>query len=353
MDPKTASDRTSAHEVAQAPTGELKTPARTGVPVAGSEESFQANILIVNDGTEVAKVYERIHLFDLVDLRDDTQRDSLMNREVACLNALSPAMNARIETVMIGDGRLEKAIVMKRHEANEFLFRRMDRGEALSPAQLEKLAETIANFHFNPVSCPVQSECLTDFFTRLLATEKALLSDRIADKPELQSKVKRWFTTMERFIAHNADGFDVIGDYLSEPILGHGDLKSLNMVFGEKGDVHVLDVAPLALWQINTRRMDAMFFTAEMRLVGRDAEAKVFFDRYDHEYRRHQADAGKGYEPYDIVGRAVEKLDSVAEFYRYIIFFRLTFLGVNPERAPGCTELLENVVDRAAKSLYL
>lgn len=331
----------------------LGTPIRAGNAVAGSEQSFQANILTVNDGKEVAKVYDRTHLFGLVDLRVDAERDELMKREVACLNALSPSMNARIEPVMLQDGRTENAIVMKRLEADEFLFRRIEKGEALPAEQLGKLAETIAHFHFNSGACPVQAECVSEFFSRLLATEKSLLSERVANNPEMREKVEQWFATMERFIEDNKDRFDVIGNYLGEPVRGHGDLKSLNMVFAKNGDVQVIDVAPLELWQINTRRMDAMFFTAEMKLIGREAEAKAFFDRYDHEYRARQRDAGKGYEHDDLVGKTVEKLDAVAEFYRYIIFFRLTFLGVNPERAPRCTELLDCVTDKAARSLYL
>lgn len=352
MDPRTASDPALSNHTAQQPTEHLKPPTRTGEAVTGSEESFQAKILTVNGGTEVAKVYERIHLFELVDLRDDAQRDALMNREVACLNALSPSMNARVETVMLDDGSTEKAIVMKRHDAQGFLFRRIANEETLNPEQLGKLAETIANFHFNPESCPVQTEGLISFLTELLATEKNLLSARVANDPKLLDKVQRWFATMEGFIANNADKFDVVGNYLREPVLGHGDLKSLNMVFDEAGGVHVLDVAPLTLWQLNTRRMDAMFFAAEMRLVGREAEATAFFERYDQEYRARQANAGRGYNNDDVVGKTVERLDTISEFYRYIIFFRLTFLGVNPERAPRCTELLDKAVDRAAKNLY-
>lgn len=331
---------------------DLRVPTRAGAPVSGSEESFQAKILVVNNGTEVAKIYDRMHLFDLVDLRDDAQRESLMNREVTCLNALSPAMNARVENVMLEDGRVEKAIVMKRHEANEFLFRRIAHGETLNPTQLEKLAETVAAFHFNPSACPAHTESVTVFLARLLATEQTLLSTRITDKPELVEKVNRWFLTMARFIGDNTVPFDVIGKNLGEPVVAHGDLKSLNIVFGAQGDVHVLDVAPYDLWQVNTRRMDAMFFTAEMKLIGREGEAKTFFDRYDEEYRRHQAEAGKPYQHDDVVGRTVSKLDLVSEFYRYVIFFRLTFLGVDRERAPRCAELLDTVVDNAAASLY-
>ena len=159
-------DTTQVHvphqaETQRIPNGELKTPTRTGEAVSGSEESFQAKILIVNNGTEVAKVYERIHLFELVDLRDDEQRDALMRREVTCINSLSASMNARVEDVMMEGGRIEKAIVMKRLQAQDFLFRRVQNGEALNPSQLETLARTMANFHFNPASCPVQNESLT------------------------------------------------------------------------------------------------------------------------------------------------------------------------------------------------
>ena len=350
-------DTTQVHvphqaETQRIPNGELKTPTRTGEAVSGSEESFQAKILIVNNGTEVAKVYERIHLFELVDLRDDEQRDALMRREVTCINSLSASMNARVEDVMMEGGRIEKAIVMKRLQAQDFLFRRVQNGEALNPSQLETLARTMANFHFNPASCPVQNESLTAFFTRLLATEKTLLSARVDNNQDLLEKISRLFTTMERFIQDNTDRFDVIGKRLDEPVLGHGDLKSLNMVFEQGGGVHVLDVAPLTLWQVNTRRMDAMFFTAEMKLIGRESEATTFFERYDREYRKLQADAGNGYDNDTLVRGVVEKLDTVAEFYRYIIFFRLTFIGVNPERAPRCCELLDKVVDEAAASLY-
>lgn len=320
---------------------------RAGDPVEGSEQSFQAKIRIVNDGTEVAKVYDHKDLFQLLDLTNEEVRRTLMEREVTCLNALSNSVNARIEEILTPEGTMESAIVMKRFPAHEFLFRRLAANEELRRDHLEKLADTICTFHFNPSACPFEPTQLSNFLTDLLSTERKLLTQFATQDPATLKKVEGWFATMDRLISDNKDKLNVIGVYLAEPVLGHGDLKSLNIVFSESGDVHVLDVAPYHLWQVNTRRMDAMFFKAEMTLIGREEEAKVFFDRYDSEYKRRQAQLGKQYDPSDIVDETLKQLDVVAEFYRYIIFYRLTFLGVDPERAPRSAQLLDEVVNRA------
>lgn len=324
---------------------------RAGAAVDGSDQSFQANILLVNDGTEVAKVYDRINLFGLIDLADENQRRVLMEREVTCLNALSESVGARIESILTPSGEVVPAIIMKRFPASEFLFRRLAANEELAPQHIEKLGDAICTFHFNSTSCPVEPIQVSDLFEQLLSTERGLLSPLVSDDPIAQQSVERWFSTMEQLVSDNKPKFDVAGTYLGEPVLGHGDLKSLNMVFSENGDVHVLDVAPYRLWQINARRMDAMFFNAEMKVIGREQEAKVFFNRYDSEYTRRQESLGRRYDSSDVVGEAIQKMDVLSEFYRYIIFYRLTFLGVDPERSTRCEQLLNETVHRAENLL--
>jgi hypothetical protein len=98
--------------------------------------------------------------------------------------------------------------------------------------------------------------------------------------------------------------------------------------------------------------MDAAFLRSELTLIGRSEEADVFWKEYDAEYQRMQHELGRGYELGSTAAKAVDVLDLCAEFYRYVIFYRLTFLGVDPDRAPRCIELLEDVVDRATKTIY-
>jgi hypothetical protein len=114
----------------------------------------------------------------------------------------------------------------------------------------------------------------------------------------------------------------------------------------------MIDVAPYELWQINLRRMDAAFLRSELTLIGRAEEANIFWKEYDSEYQRIQGELDRGYEAGSVTAKAVDVLDLCAEFYRYVIFYRLTFLGVDPERAPRCVELLQDVVDRATKTIY-
>lgn len=321
-------------------------PAVVGAKVEGSDKSFQAGIHVVNGGADVAKIYAPINLFGLVDLANSEVRRDLLKRECACLSALSPGLNPRIETVTTPDGSTVEALVMKRLEPTAFLDGKLLRSESINADSFRKLAAQLADFHFNPNVCPTEAISLVGFLKeKVIGLERQLLLE-IGTKSNLKvdpDVVNRWFGIVEKAVAEHADRIDTVAQLLGEPIRGHGDVKSQNIAISERGEVFVLDTAPFRPWQTNTRRMDAAFLYAELMLSGRPDDARCFWECYDEAYRSNVTALGKGYEDGDLVGETVALLDKVSQFYRFIIFYRLTFLGVDPERAPDAARFIDMI----------
>jgi hypothetical protein len=88
--------------------------------------------------------------------------------------------------------------------------------------------------------------------------------------------------------------------------------------------------------------MDALFLDTELRLIGRTAEAAVFWRAYDCLYReRAQQLVGGACLP----DQAIQAVDTISRFYRANIFFRLAQIGVDSQRADPALGMMEEICE--------
>jgi len=232
---------------------------------------------------------------------------------------------------------------MKYLNPSDFLERRLERNEILSDTSVVQLARLIADFHFDDSVCSVANlgaDGLSGFLRRVLRQEKGILVKELNARDLKTKPLMRLYEAVDRYIVKNEQSISKFQITMNEPIVGHGDLKSQNVVFAQAEEtVFVLDSAPLQEWRINTRRMDALFLDTDLRLIGHTAEADIFWRVYDDFYRECVHRAGVVCVP-DHVMQAV---DLISRFYRANIFFRLAQIGVESHRAGAALGMMEEI----------
>jgi hypothetical protein len=167
------------------------------------------------------------------------------------------------------------------------------------------------------------------------AAQKTLLDDIF-----LRAKVA--VTGMKSELLH-------MQEELSEPVIGHGDLKTQNLAITEQQEIFVLDSAPYSAWQINTRGMDAAFLRVELQLLGHAALADHFRDAHRSACISKLAERQIDVEKMPTLDAAVRLTEEIGGLLRAAIFYRLTFLGVDPERRDPALQLMRSYTDRAVQ----
>ena len=305
--------------------------------------SFQANFY--NCDQSLAKVYGHEDIWGgLIPLGNPTKRQSLIAREVACLKALAPSLDAQVVTVTVPNGEIDTGIVMNEIPRAAFLEQSILSGQVVPPKVFTDIARRVADFHFDSIACPrADVPSMSQYLQELMAAEsKMLLEGADIDEQKIYHK---WGNLIAKYIDAHTPDLERRRQLLGEPIVGHGDIKSSNMAYLEGDEVCIIDPAPVDMWQINDRRMDAGFFKTELELIGRNDDAQTYWQEYDKAYLEYVAK--QGLEPQDMafIQESNRIIDRISDLYRLTIFHRLAVKkGVNPERGPVSKQLLETLL---------
>jgi len=304
--------------------------------------SFQANFYIVpNKPGRILKVYGTESLYGgLLDLSNPRVRSEVMERECQCLKMLAPEGRPAITQTNV-DGKPLTAIEISKHDPSDFLDYRLDRGEKVGEGVVERIAERLADFHFHNDCCPQAEVSSMDSFLRnLINIEDSVLTSTFY--PELGSKSNWWKTAAMRFLSANESSLEKYSHLVGPPIVGHGDIKSDNIVVAPNA-ILLFDSAPVPVWRINTRRMDADFFRTELELRGLTSEMDNFWSTYNELYYQNLEKKGLNKSEINEVKEINKILDMISRIYRLYIFLRLSHPALHnvPKRAKICEALLD------------
>jgi len=305
--------------------------------------SFQATFHIVQSKPDsVLKVYGTESLYGgFLDLSNPQVRREVIEREMQCLGMLAPEARPRITRTNVNGVELT-ALEMARYEPSDFLDYRLDRGEKVGKGVVERVAERLAGFHFHNGFCPpAEISSMYSFLRDLIGIEDRMLTGKFY--PELGAKSNWWKTATIRYLLANEPSLKRYSKLVGAPIVGHGDIKSDNIVIANDGAILLLDSAPVPVWRINTRRMDADFFRTELEIRGLTPEMKKFWATYDELYYYNLDKQGLSRSQIEEV-REINKIhDTISRIYRLYIFLRLSHPNLHnkPERAKICEALLD------------
>lgn len=178
----------------------------------------------------------------------------------------------------------------------------------------------MADYHFNAELCPpVPSTPIDVFLSTLLQQEIKILATQL---PEDEQTFNRWDEQMQKYIKYHANLLVHRQHLLGEPVMGHGDTKINNIIVTEEG-VGIMDPAPVVLWRINERRMDAFFMAADLELSGHKDAADSFWNAYLDAYNQHISAHRLSPEEENIVVLSNPVVDLITSIYRFGIFYRL------------------------------
>lgn len=280
--------------------------------------------------THLIKTYRDESLFGHSDLVTYKQRCEIIDREIACLQYLAPAIEA--ERVNIVESQnISPAILMKKLDSALFVDNIAQNDDALSPVPFLGLAQTLINFHFDPSICPSLG---IDYSALLRQNIIVDLQQSINELSESKGRKcnKHWFTKLDSLLNHKAIDIAYFCSTTGEPIRGHGDIQSKNIYIEEsKQSAHVIDSSPRDSWRIQNRRMDAFFLSVDLECLGQAELAKTFRNAYHTLYLNRLNTEGITIldEPSFVSG--MQALDLVADMYRNLIFFRAALAGIRPE----------------------
>lgn len=287
-----------------------------------SNHSFQAHLFtIAGDLEHLAKLYIHEPVWGIIHLEDDEERAGIMAREVSCNSVLAPGLDCLIEDVRTQNGEVDSAITMQRLDEGYFWDRKIMSGQYIPRYAIQAVAKQLIEFHFNQRLCPPASpedpNYMPQFLNELMAIEFGIL------EREVMGYDRTWEGLMAAYILQNESVLNRRRELAGEPIVGHGDIKSDNIASSPDGQVYIIDPAPLLLWQINDRRMDAMFLRIGLEVMGRLEEADYFWDEYDKGYMQKVPDARLSSKETAEIMESNEVIDRISRIYRLIIFYRL------------------------------
>lgn len=316
--------------------------------------SFQATFYKIND-QQLAKLYGRERVWGMIPLDTEEGRAHVMEREVACLTRLAPNLNARIAPITIGTGEsaVDTAIIMNRIPAADFLEARLASGKSLTARQVTEIAQRIAAFHFDTQACPpAEVTSLQDFLSSLMAQETAILAQ---NHPGDSIQYQRWGDIMQVYITRYAPLLDAREALLGEPIIGHGDIKTGNIAISENPDgsetVHIIDPAPVDMWQINDRRMDAYFLRTDLQLAGETAAADAYWNAYSEAYQQHIDALHLSPRERQLIEESNGVIDAISNIYRLTIFHRLSRAGGDTQKAELTHDILTQTHEQLVEDL--
>lgn len=310
--------------------------------------SFQARFY--RHGVDrVAKVYNHQDVWDgVIPLGDELQRAALMSREVTCLKGSAPSLNAQFSAVQVPTTvypyrEVDTAIVMDEIPTQAFLESKIQAKQPIDPHIFAAIARRVADFHFDVTACPrAEVPSMAQYLQDLMSGEsQLLLTGAEADERKIYN---HWGDRIAAYIDKHSVTLEQRREVLGEPVVGHGDIKASNMVYFPSGEVGIIDPAPVKLWQINDRRMDAGFFRIELELMGLGNEAATYWQAYNEAYNIKLSEQQFTPAERKMLEHSHAIIDTVSDIYRLTIFHRLAVKkGVNPQCGPVSKRRLEEI----------
>lgn len=298
----------------------------------------------------VVKIYNHEDVWGgVIALSNPGVRDEIIDREITCSHAMAPAMEHTDMTVLVpnAEGELveERAIVMNYLEEGSMLDEQM-RTQEIPEDVFREIAAKLVTFHFDREACPSARVYMSGFLRSLFANEIAILAGRFPDQAE---EFAAWEQKIMAYIEQHEEQLDAQTRLMAEPVVGHGDVLPRNIARPSTGDIMILDPAPVMLWQVNHRRMDAEFMRTELILQGKQEEADAYWDTYSRMYDEYLEQAGLSPEQLEEVRAGIPVVDEISRLYRLMIFYRLgksdTHYG-NQQRAQMCEQMMQEWFNR-------
>lgn len=316
---------------------------RSDQKITEGYESFQADFWRLNG--DLAKRYGH-HKFWDIDLGVPEVRDWIINRELICLAMLAPSLEARKANVILPEGKMDTAIIMKNLPPDSFLSDKVDNEEYIPDEVWQKVASRIIDFHFDENSCPRAEITLRTLLKYLIDNETKILTRKFPDGQEEYKRAQQ--IAQEYYQKHKYNIFD-FGKALGEPIMSHGDLEIPNIALLD-GEINIIDPAPKPEWQTNERRMGAMFLKVDLELRGLEDAADTFWTEYTSLYAKECCERGIDFHDSAVLQEGMESLDLLSEWYRLTIFLRLAKNAENEELVERCEERLNLVLEKMEES---
>lgn len=292
----------------------------------------------------VVKIYNHEDVWGgVIELSNEHVRNEIIDREIACSRALATAMEHDELTVLVPneEGELveERALIMNYLEESSMLDDQMQTQE-IPEEVFRQVALKLVNFHFNEEACPTARVYMTGFLRSLFANEIAILAGKF---PDQAADFAQWEEKIMAYIEQHAEVLDQQTTHMAEPVVGHGDVLPRNIARTAAGETMILDPAPVLLWQVNHRRMDAEFMHTELLLQGKYAEAEAYWETYTRAYDEYLEQSGLSPEALAQVQAGIPVVDDISRLYRLMIFYRLgksdTHHG-NQQRAQMCEQMM-------------
>lgn len=311
-------------------------------------ESFQATFYSIDElPGYIGKVYGHERVWGIIPLDSPVERDVIIAEEIKLLKALAPQLNPHFALLDFPNGLREEAIVMKRVGSSDFLEEKLSRGEQIPLDFYQEVARKIADFHFRPEVCPSADVLsMATFLESLMRGEMLILRERFSEE---SSVYEDWENLISAYIENNAQTLNRRQSLIGEPIYGHGDIKIPNIFLVP--DVGIIDPAPIKIWKINDRRMDAYFLTADLELSGFTKEASVYWEEYDVAYSSHIESMGLSVEEQADIKDSNRIVDLISQVYRLTIFYRLAKAVGDVQRTNKAEELLSDAYGNISKIL--
>lgn len=311
-------------------------------------QSFQATFYSVDElPGYIGKVYGHERIWGMIPLDSPVERDVIIAEEIKLLQVLAPQLNPHSAFLDFQNGTREVAIVMKRVNPSGFLEERLSRGEQVPLDLYQELARKIADFHFRPEVCPpAEVSSMATFLLNLMREEMLILRERFSEE---SSVYEDWGNLIRAYIENNAQALNRRQLLIGEPIYGHGDIKIPNIVFVP--DVGIIDPAPIKIWKVNDRRMDAYFLRADLELSGFAEEASAYWGEYNVAYDSRIASMGLSIDEQTEIKDSNRIIDLISHVYRLTIFYRLAKSAGDVQRASKAEELLSDAYEKISKIL--
>lgn len=311
-------------------------------------QSFQATFYSIDElPGYIGKAYGHERIWGIIPLDSPDEREAIIAEEIKLLQALAPQLNPSFAFLDFPNGSREEAIVMRRVEPSGFLEEKLSRGEQVPLDAYQEIARKIADFHFRSEVCPpAEVLSMATFLLNLMHREMLILRERFSRESPLYGN---WENLIRTYIENNTQIFDRRQSLMGEPIYGHGDIKIPNIVFVP--DVGIIDPAPIKIWKINDRRMDAYFLAADLELSGFTEEASAYWEEYNAAYNLHIKSMGLSLEEQAEIRDSNKIIDMISRVYRLTIFYRLAKVVGDVRRTSRAEELLSGAYVEISKIL--